>query len=187
MNNFIALYTDRDGRISRKTWWLASLAMVVGVVILEFIVAAVLGVSLSPNMAALTDPSTDATALAAQMGDSMRKSAWISLVFMVILFVPIMALGLKRRHDRNSGGRDLIIYLVLTVILLLVQALGIGSTTMAVGAAQFPTPGPIFTGLSIILGIYGIYLLVVMGFLKGTTGANQYGPDPLLGGAAQPA
>jgi uncharacterized membrane protein YhaH (DUF805 family) len=105
-------------------------------------------------------------------------------VFFVILFVPIMALGMKRRHDRNSNGRDLIIYLALTVILLLIQALGIGAGTTMVGTVAIPSPGPIFTGLSFIVGIYAIYLLVVMGFLKGTAGPNDYGPDPLGGTAA---
>lgn len=187
MDNIMSLYTTRDGRISRKTWWLASLAMVVVVLILEFIVAAILGVSMMPNMAALADPNADAAAVAAQLGDSMRKSAWISLVFFVILFVPILALGMKRRHDRNNNGRDLMIYLGLTVILLLIQALGIGMTTTTIGTVAIPTPGPIFTGLSVILGIYGIYLLVVMGFFKGTAGPNDYGPDPLGAGAAATA
>jgi len=174
----VSLYTSRDGRISRKTWWLASLAMVVVVVILEFIVAAILGVSMMPNVAALSDPNADTAALSAQIAGNLRKSGWISLVFYLILFVPLLALGLKRRHDRNNAGMDFIIYLVLGVILVLLQALGIGYSTITVGTIDIPTPGPIISGLSVILGIYSIYLIVVMGFLKGTAGTNNYGPDP---------
>jgi len=37
----------------------------------------------------------------------------------------------------------------------------------------------VVSGLGIIVGIYAIYLLVVLGFLKGTSGPNNYGPDPL--------
>ena len=33
------------------------------------------------------------------------------------------------------------------------------------------------------IGIFALYLLVVMGFLRGTPGPNQYGPDPLAGSA----
>ena len=33
-----------------------------------------------------------------------------------------------------------------------------------------------------IFGIYAIYMLVVLGFLKGTSGPNNYGPDPLQQG-----
>ena len=114
----------------------------------------------------------------------MHKSGWISLVFFVIFLIPILALGMKRRHDRDNNGMDLLIYLGLTVLVLLTQALGIGYTDTTVGTLTIPTPGPINMILGVILGIYAIYLLVVMGFLKGTTGTNQYGPDPLTMGAA---
>ena len=40
-------------------------------------------------------------------------------------------------------------------------------------------------GLAIILGLAGfgisIWALVELGFLRGTVGPNQYGPDPLEG------
>ena len=61
------------------------------------------------------------------------------------------------------------------------EALGIGMSTMDVGGTSIPVPGPIVTGLGFIVGIYAIYLLVVLGFLKGTAGPNNYGPDPLQG------
>ena len=33
--------------------------------------------------------------------------------------------------------------------------------------------------LFLLLGVFGIYMLVQLGFLKGTPGANNYGADPL--------
>jgi uncharacterized membrane protein YhaH (DUF805 family) len=42
-----------------------------------------------------------------------------------------------------------------------------------------PTPTPLLVVLGLVAGILGIYLLVVCGFLKGTAGSNNYGPDPL--------
>jgi uncharacterized membrane protein YhaH (DUF805 family) len=63
----------------------------------------------------------------------------------------------------------------------LVSALGIGMSTMDVGGTPIPVPGPITMGLSVIVGIFGLYMLVVLGFLKGTAGPNNYGPDPLQG------
>jgi uncharacterized membrane protein YhaH (DUF805 family) len=183
MDNLVSLYTSREGRIGRKTWWLASIGLAVVVIILEFIVAAILGISLMPNMAGLADPNADAAALSAQLADNIHKSGWVSLVFFVVFFIPILSLGTKRRHDRDNNGMDLIIYLVLTIVLLLVQALGIGYNATVIGTITIPTPGPIPAGLGIIVGIYAIYMLVVMGFLKGTTGTNQYGADPLLMGS----
>ena len=186
MDNIVALYTSADGRIGRRTWWLASIALVVVVVVLELILAAVLGISFMPNLAA-ADPNADAAALSAQIADSMHKSSWLSLIFFVIFLIPIYALGMKRRHDRDNNGLDLIVYLALTVLMMLLQALGIGYVEATVGTVTVPMPGPIILGLNGIMIIYAIYLLVVMGFLKGTTGPNQYGPDPLTTGAAVPA
>jgi uncharacterized membrane protein YhaH (DUF805 family) len=40
-------------------------------------------------------------------------------------------------------------------------------------------PTMLFSALGIVSAIFGIYLLVVLGFLKGTAGANSYGADPL--------
>ena len=60
--------------------------------------------------------------------------------------------------------------------------------------AQYPVIGPQIkahlgtipgTGLPLVVGIvflvYAIYMLVQLGFLKGTPGPNSYGPDPLGG------
>jgi uncharacterized membrane protein YhaH (DUF805 family) len=41
--------------------------------------------------------------------------------------------------------------------------------------------------LSLVVGVFAIYLLVVLGFLRGTVGPNQYGPDPLGGTASATA
>jgi uncharacterized membrane protein YhaH (DUF805 family) len=65
-------------------------------------------------------------------------------------------------------------------------ALGIGWETMTVGEMTFPTPSMWLNLLNVALGIYGLYLLVVLGFLRGTAGPNQFGPDP-VGGTAPAA
>ena len=77
---------------------------------------------------------------------------------------------MKRRHDRNNNGYDAIGLIVFSLLWSLVQALGmVGSTN------------PIYMIVSIIFLIYAIYMLVQLGFLKGTAGPNNYGPDPLGG------
>ena len=116
------------------------------------------------------------TAGAAQAG------GWASLVLFLVFAYPIYALCVKRRHDRNSNGLDVVIYLALVVVLLLVQALGLGmSPTEVPGVGVLMMPTPLYSVLGAISGIFGLYLLVVMGFLKGTPGPNNYGPDPLGG------
>lgn len=47
--------------------------------------------------------------------------------------------------------------------------------------------GFLIEAASLVILVWGIYLLVVLGFLKGTTGPNQYGPDPLGDTAAATA
>ena len=54
-------------------------------------------------------------------------------------------------------------------------------TTTEFNGVSFPTPTLLFNILGLIAGVLGIYLLVVMGFLRGTPGPNAYGPDPLGG------
>jgi uncharacterized membrane protein YhaH (DUF805 family) len=182
MNNFLQNYMSFDGRISRKTWWLASIALAVVVVIIEFIIQAILGGT--TNIAAAVT-SSDPAAASAAIADGIKKAAWVGLIVTIVFGYPILALGIKRRHDRDNSGLDVKIIYGVAVLVNLLQALGLGMSTMDVNGVAIPTPSLPFTVISFLLGIAGIYLLVVLGFLRGTTGANQYGPDPLL--AASPA
>ena len=101
----------------------------------------------------------------------------------VIFAYPAYALSIKRRHDKDNNGMDVVIYLALSAIVLLIGAFGIGWETMTVGEMTIPTPSMWLNLLNLAVGIYAIYLLVVLGFLRGTAGPNQYGPDPLAGTA----
>lgn len=187
MDNIVGLYTSTEGRISRKTFWLGILGLIVVNVVISFLILPLVGVSMLPNMAALADPSADAAAVSKTIADSMRSSAWASLVIFVIFAYPAYALMVKRRHDKDNNGLDVLIYMGLTALLLLIQALGIGYDTMTIGEVSVLTPSLLITLLSFAVGIFAIYLLVVLGFLRGTAGPNQYGPDPLGGIAAATA
>jgi len=163
MDNLVPLYTSFTGRISRKTYWLG----IVGIIIAAIVISIVLGLfGLGPNAA---NPGT---------------AAWGSLITFVILAVPSLALGIKRRHDRNGSGNDIYVYFILSAILIVVQALGFGYETVDMGGTPVPAPTTTMMIFMAVLGVFAIYLLVVLGFLKGTDGANQYGPDPLGAAAA---
>jgi len=179
MGNVVQLYTSLNGRIGRRTWWLASIAMGVVILIIEFAILAPLGFSPMANLGAMQ--AGDAAALS----DSLHKAQWVSLIIYLVFGLPILALGVKRRHDRDNSGLDVMIFYGLYLLLALASALGIGYTTIDMGnGVSLPAPSMPLTVVNVLLGIYGIYLLVVMGFLKGTTGPNQYGADPLIAGAA---
>jgi uncharacterized membrane protein YhaH (DUF805 family) len=187
MNNIVQLMTTTDGRISRKSWWLGVVILIVAGIVLSLILGMV-GFGIWPNMAAFEsgDPQTISQALAA----SSRAAAWGGVISFVILAYPGYALSMKRRHDRDNNGLDLQIYYGLTFVLLLLQALGIGYTQMPVPGVEgvtIPQPGMITMILGLVTGIFALYLLVVLGFLRGTPGPNQYGADPVGGTATATA
>ena len=130
-------FTSLDGRIPRKTFWLAVLVMVVISWILQFIVFAIFGGS---AMTAV-DPNMTPEAQAAAMQQAL-SGMWLPLGVVVLLTLwPSICIYAKRWHDRNKSGWWSLIMFV-----------------------------PI---------IGGIWLLVELGFLRGTEGPNKYGPDPI--------
>ena len=138
-----------QGRINRKPWWLVGLALL-GIMLVLSVVAAVFAGS-----AILND---DPMAMIGALGGMV--------IFFLVLMVPLiwigLALGAKRLHDRNKSAWWLLVFYVLPGVVD-----GIGSS---VGLST------IFSLVAFALSIWG---LVEMGFLRGTVGPNQYGPDPL--------
>ena len=177
MNNIIKNFTGFEGRLNRQPFWISAIILAVISIVISFLLLPVIGLSMMPNIA----PGTSSADVIAALPDMMRKSGWVSLVMFLIFLYPVASISIKRRHDRNNSGLDVWIYYALAIINLLLNALGFGLTTTNVQGIDIPTPGPISMVLGIILAVYGIYLLVVCGFLKGTTGPNSYGPDPLQG------
>lgn len=180
MDNIISNFTTTTGRINRQPFWIGVIILIVINIVISLLILPLVGLGM-PNMATLAT-ATDPAAAMASIEGAIKASAWGSLIVFLILAYPYYALAVKRRHDKDNAGLDVLIYLVLTAVLLLLQALGFAYTMSDVGGTMVPMPSMLFSVFGIVLGIYGIYLLVVLGFLKGTTGPNQYGPDP-LGGA----
>jgi uncharacterized membrane protein YhaH (DUF805 family) len=98
------------------------------------------------------------------------------IVLLLISYIPLLwiglAIGAKRLHDPDKSAWWLLVFYVLPSVLqgIAEQAGGIGFVFNLAGAA---------------IAIWGI---VELGFLRGTDGPNQYGPDPLQPAAnVQPA
>ena len=178
-----ALYTTVDGRISRKQWWLGAIGLAVAGLILGFLFAAS-GFSPIPDLRALAESDADGATFSAAINAAFKRTAWLNLLLLLILAYPSYCLSVKRRHDRDNAGHDVLVYTALTALLGLFQALGVGIVQTDIGNG-FTAPGPSMW-LSIVYvvpGILGIYLFVVLGFLRGTSGSNRYGADPVLGPA----
>lgn len=176
--DFQKLYLSTEGRIGRQSWWIGGIILAVINIIVSMILLPIIGLG-APNMAVLMQSQGDPAAMNAAIAGAMQASAWGSLILFLIFAYPAYCLSLKRRHDKNNDGKDVIAYFVLTLILLLVQALGMGYSMTDVGGVMMPMPSLLFSAIGLIVGIFGLYLLVVLGFLKGTEGDNAYGPDPL--------
>ncbi len=88
----------------------------------------------------------------------------ITGVVFIAMIVSGLAVGIKRLHDRDKSGWWLLLFYLLPPVL---DGLG-----RAIGIPL------IFSLASVAVSIWA---LVELGFLRGTSGANKYGPDPLAG------
>ena len=150
MDALIPLLTTTEGRIGRQQWWLGIVVIIVASIVLSLILG-ILGLG-----------------------------SWAQLIAYLVLLYPNWCLGIKRRQDRDNNGLDFKILIVVSGLLTLLQAFGIGVTMTDMGnGIMMPAPDAWMMVLSLAVAALGIYLLVQLGFLRGTAGPNSYGPDPL--------
>ena len=178
--DFQYLFTRTDGRISRKAWWIGTIMLIVANLLISLAILPVVGLG-GPNIAAIMAAQDDPAQISALVLGSMQTAAWGSLIVFLLFAYPAYCLSVKRRHDKNNSGRDVLIYFAVPAVLLLIQAVGLGYSVTDVGGIPMPMPTLLFSVVGVVVGIFGLYMLVVLGFLKGTAGSNDYGPDPLTG------
>jgi len=164
------LFTSFDGRISRQSFWLGILGIIVVSIIAMF-------------------------ALETLFGTSGPISKIVFAVISLALFYLAMAISAKRLHDRNKPTMPwLAIFFLPGIISSLMQTFRInysvldmsqmegigGMMGMFRSAGQdILVPGKLAMLVSLVSLIVGIWALVELGFLKGTDGENSFGPDPL--------
>jgi uncharacterized membrane protein YhaH (DUF805 family) len=164
MNNLIQSYVGFDGRINRQRWWIGIVVLIIVGLVLNWILGMIMGTGGMMDLSQALDPAT------------MQKMAWQGLIVGLITAYPYLALSIKRRHDRDNNGYDAAGLIALSLVFNLLQALGIVS-----GMAAMNGGFGLGSIIGLLLAVYGIYMLVQLGFLKGTAGPNSYGPDPLQG------
>jgi uncharacterized membrane protein YhaH (DUF805 family) len=160
--------TTFDERIGRQKFWLGVLCVVVA----HTIVAALLMAAGLRQVDTIVG-SVQVNGNAAENFTSINMTLlpWASFVLSLLSAVPMVAISIKRRHDRNFSGVDVIAFAGLMLFSQFLNTLGT------------PT-GWFATTLGLVLTVWGLCLFILIGFLKGTTGPNQYGPDPLAAPAA---
>jgi uncharacterized membrane protein YhaH (DUF805 family) len=154
MDSIISLLTTTEGRIGRQQWWIG----VVALIVVSLIATVIIGII--------------------SFGNAMIF-AWLAVVLNLALIWPSYCIGIKRRHDRDNNGMDLKILIAGSVLLNVLTATGIGSTMTDMGGVMVPMPSIWLSAINLIFAVFALYMLVQLGFLKGTTGSNSYGADPL--------
>jgi uncharacterized membrane protein YhaH (DUF805 family) len=174
-----------SGRINRAKMWLFLLATFVWEIVL--IPVAIFGLHWTHYLQALqsftqSEHSPFAPA-PIPLPDPISGTAWIGVgviaLIVALYVVAYFAVFLKRLHDRNKGAIWLIPFLVVPWGL---NAFVWFSGPMVQGWPHALFVGPMGMARSVaylIVVVLGLWALVELYFLRGTSGDNRFGPDPL--------
>jgi uncharacterized membrane protein YhaH (DUF805 family) len=151
---FGQLYFSPKGRVSRSQYWLKFILPV-------FVISLILGVLKAINGEATTNKGPFST---------------IAVIFQLGLLWPGIAILIKRIHDRNKTGwlvwllyGPLIVAFIFTIAAIVVFFASDESAAWGPG---------IIAGLAwLVVLVVSIWFFVEFGCLRGTIGANRFGPD----------
>jgi uncharacterized membrane protein YhaH (DUF805 family) len=132
-----------QGRLNRKPYWMTAIVtMLIIIVLLLFALILI--------------------------REHRFEFAGLTLVLLVILYIPLiwigLAIGAKRLHDRDKSAWWLLVFYAAPGILSTA-----GNRLEDVG----------FIILHVISFAISVWAFVELGCLRGTPGPNRYGPDPL--------
>lgn len=102
----------------------------------------------------------------------------ISLILMLGLLVPGLAVTVRRLHDTDRSGCWVLVAVVPYFILGVMAGMATAAGSMA---------GLAGVGLLGLVAMAGVIVLLVFMVLQGTRGSNRYGPDPYGGGSGATA
>jgi uncharacterized membrane protein YhaH (DUF805 family) len=150
------------GRIGRQYWWLTSLAVAFMVGMANGLIE-LAGESLGQGT---VDPAAQEFEL---------SGIYVALFVLAVGNLWInYALIFKRLHDRDRSGWWIFLPLLVAAAGVLLTAWG--ASLRGDDSNPLLIPGILIAALGIGLGFW---IFIEVGFLKGTTGPNRFGPDPL--------
>jgi uncharacterized membrane protein YhaH (DUF805 family) len=171
------LLFSSEGRIPRSTWWYFRLA--VGGIGFVLTFGAVMIISLMAN---------------SLEGDSSALLVALFCIgiplYLFVIFTDIMV-SIKRCHDRNRSGWFLLWSYVPSVIYSIFSGLFVVPLSISYNGYDSSSVSNIALVLNCILSLVvsglGLWVFIELGFMKGTTGPNQYGLDPTMPASMQGA
>lgn len=164
------LLFSSKGRIPRSTWWyyrLAVAGVMVGVSIVAIIIVTLVNGSFTTN---------DSSILIGLL-------VCLGVPAYLFLIVTDIMVSIKRCHDRNRSGWFLLWSYVPSGIYSIFSWLFIVPASRSYGYSPSGMDNIALVlncVLSLVTSGLGLWVLIELGFLKGTSGPNQYGPDPTL-------
>jgi uncharacterized membrane protein YhaH (DUF805 family) len=151
---WICSFCNLRGRIGRKTFWIASII----VVVVELVIATV------------------ATAITRKFLNEAAGHAAADIV-MFLFLLPQFVIAVKRAHDRNISTWIVSAWLVLLATTNLLDFFGWLPTRINLNV--FAPTNLLLFAYTMIAGVVSLALLIELCFRRGTNGSNRYGPDPL--------
>jgi uncharacterized membrane protein YhaH (DUF805 family) len=170
--SFLSWMLAIEGRISRYKWWLGVLILF-GIIIADALIGAALINAFNARHPGLEQNFSNPEWLKSQEAAALMPQLVLflaapTLVFALVLW-SLFALGMKRLHDRGLSS-----WLMLVVILPFFGALIAPSLQSELGENV--------VRLSLLLlTASAIWSVLQFGILRGETGPNNHGPDPLAG------
>jgi uncharacterized membrane protein YhaH (DUF805 family) len=157
-----------EGRLRRRDWWLYLILLALIGLLLAEIGMRMRGASMAPFMMGANARTFDRNAW---MITRIEVQGAVSL----LLVWPELAIGVKRLHDRGRSGWWLGLFIALSWAGEAVSLMRYSSRMPWTPFVHPDLPG--FTIGVVTFGV-GVWLLVELGFLDGTRGANRFGPSP---------
>jgi len=174
-------YADFSGRSRRMEYWMWQVfKCIVGIVFM--ILFLVIFGAVFAGIGGVKDPSQlDPNQLIAA-GGGLFILCLIYLVFALGIFIPDIAVAVRRLHDTNRTGW----WILAPVVPYVVGVVAMGTTAGVSAGMQMGDSTQ--DGMIVAVGIIGIVSMLatfalgltvlVFMFLDGTPGPNRYGPDP---------
>jgi uncharacterized membrane protein YhaH (DUF805 family) len=162
-------YAQFSGRSCRKEYWMFVLFSFLVSIVLSLVDSAL---GLGGHANSFSTSGNGAFAAGANSSGGILSGIWS-----LAIFIPSLAVGIRRLHDLDRSGWWYVAPLV--VIIVGVVLLAIGTMGLTAGAGGGGIGAAVIGGLLLLGGgIVGIVLFVWF-CTRGTDGPNRFGPDPL--------
>ena len=171
-----------DGRINRAKYWL--------VLILFIPLTAAFSIDHQPygpyvnvdDVFGIVDSAAIRRALDALLAVDVTSPATLFPILFRLIVTPLVAwcllvTSIKRLHDRDRTGWWMIPFVVLPGIFKQFSPLTVSDPQTVLGVIE------VTVTIAALVAVMGLYLwgLIELFLLKGTSGTNRFGPDPLAG------